>query len=175
MRNNNVNLKDYDENAVKNIELAYAYTENNFKDRKSEIANLKLRLGTFLGFAALLLRFDLDLPNSQPFYSFTSLTKIGALVTCFSSIAILVWALRPQISGEVADPIILTKLIQDEDFKTKNAELKFEIAKKYAQACEELYLLSYKQKELLNKAIICLGSNAFLVAVNEVLVSFFEK
>ncbi len=169
-------MKDYDDNAIKNIELAYDYTENFLKTRRTEVANLKLRLGTFLGFAALLLRFDLDLPNSQPFYSLTSLTKIGALVTCLGSIAILVWALKPRpIGASNVDPNSLTKLIQDEDFQSKNAELKFEIAKKYAETCEELSLLSYQQKDLLNQAIICLVFNAFFVAFNEVLVSFFEK
>lgn len=168
-------MEKYNDNDIKNIELAYAYTENNLKDRKSEIANLKLRLGTFLGFAAVLLRFNLDLSNSQPFYSLTSLTKIGALVTCFSSIAILVWALRPQIKGEVADPSSLTKLIENENFKVENAELKFEIAKKYAKACEELYLLSYEQKNLLNQAIICLVLNALFVALNDILISFLKK
>jgi hypothetical protein len=175
MRNNEVNMEIFDDNAKKNIELAYAYTENNFKDRRNEIANIKLRLGTLLGFAALLLRFDLDLPNSPPFYSPTSLTKIGALVTCFGSIALLVWALRPQSSGELVDPSSLTNLIKNEDFKYENAELKFEITQKYAKACEELYLLSYKQKNSLTLAIIGLGLNALIVAIKEVLVIFFEK
>lgn len=168
-------MENYNDNARENIELAYAYTENNLKDRRSEIANIKLRLGTLLGLASLLLRFDLDLPNSPPFYSLTSLTKIGALVTCFTSIAILVWALRPQSSGEVVDPSSLTNLIKDGEFQYENAELKFEIAQKYAKACEELYLLSYQQKNLLTLAIIGLSLNAFIVTLKEVLVTFFEK
>jgi hypothetical protein len=76
----------YNKNYIENIDLAYTYTENYLKDRRSEISNIKLRQGTFLGFAGLLLRFSLDLSDSQPSYL---LTKIGALVTSFCSILIL--------------------------------------------------------------------------------------
>ena len=69
-----------------NINLAYSYREDFLKDRKIEIKQLDWRLGTFLGFAGLRLRFGIDVLNSQPSYL---LTKIGALLTSFGSIAIV--------------------------------------------------------------------------------------
>jgi hypothetical protein len=60
-----------DNNDRENINLAYFYREDFLKDRKIEIKQLDWRLGTFLGFAGLQLRFGIDLLNSQPSYLLT--------------------------------------------------------------------------------------------------------
>lgn len=46
-----------------NINLAYEYTESVYKARNEALDNLNGRLGTFLGFGGLLLRFAADLPG----------------------------------------------------------------------------------------------------------------
>ncbi|SRR6476469_5738812 len=160
---------DYSQNDIQNIDLAYTYTENYLKDRRNEISNLKVRLGTFLGFAGLLLRFNIDLPSSQPSYL---LTKIGALVTSFFSIAILAWALRAYMGGEILDPSVL---IKDVYFQAQNADIKLEIINKHTKACYDIYSSIDKQIKLLNLAINFLLFSAFFFTVNGVLVSFLGK
>jgi hypothetical protein len=165
----NVDVNGYTENHIQNIDLAYTYTENYLKHRVSEANNISLRLGTFLGFAGLLLRFNMDLPNSQPSYL---LTKIGALVTSFCAIAIIAGALRAFIVGEIIAPI---SFIEFDLSQAISADIKFVIFKSHAQTCEELYLLSQKQIKLLNKAIICLAFSALFFTINGILVSFLGK
>jgi hypothetical protein len=162
-------MYEYNKNDIQNIDLAYIYTENYLKDRRSDISNLRLRQGTFLGFAGLLLRFNMELSNSQPSYL---LTKIVALVTSFCSIFILGWALRAYLSGVVVDP---GTLIEDEYLQSQNPEIKLAIVRKHIKACDDLYLLSLEQKKWLNYAINFLVSSAFFFTANCILVSFFGK
>jgi len=159
----------YDDNYKENIELAYTYTENHLKERKNDINNIKLRQGTFLGFAGLLLRFSLELPDNQPSYL---LTKIGALVTSFCSIFILGLALRAYFRGIVYDPI---NLIKEDILESQNIEVKLVIIRKNTIACDDLYLLGVELKKSLQQGIIILVCSAFFFTLNGVLVSFFGK
>lgn len=150
---------------IESIDLVYAYTEDFLKERKDAINKLKLRSGTFLGFAGLLLRFNIDLPDTQPSYL---LTKIGALVTSFCSIAILAWALRSNPKALLVNP----NSLKENCLQLQTAEIKMMIINIHAKACEELTLVAYKQKEFLNRAITCLVFSALFFAVNGILVSF---
>jgi hypothetical protein len=159
---------DYDNNYIQNIDLVYTYTENYLQNRRSEFSSMRSRQGTFLGFAGLLLRFNLDLSDSQPSYL---LTKIGALVTSFCSVFILGWALRAFVVGYFVFPSFL---IQD-DLNSQNVEIKLSILSKHTKACEDLSLALLEQKKLLNQAIIFMVFSVFFFTVNGVLVSFFGK
>jgi hypothetical protein len=164
------NIQNFD--LAKNVDLAYTYTENYFNDRIKEISNIRLRQSAFLGFAGLLLRFSLDLPNSQPSYL---LTKILALSTSFVSILILGWALKSSSSGDVLSPSVL---IQYKYLHFPNVDNKLEIVTKHTKTCHELHLSAIKQKNLLNQAINWLLFSAFFFTANGIfvsLVSFWEK
>jgi hypothetical protein len=82
-----------------NIDLAYTYTQDNLKYMDTQIDNLRTRVSTFLALAGVLLRFIIELSDTQPSYK---LTKILAYLTCFISICLLGLALRsnPQTEHE---------------------------------------------------------------------------
>jgi hypothetical protein len=164
MNNDNNNKKD-----IENIEFAYSYTEDFLKDRKSEIKQLDWRLGTFLGFAGLLLKFGIDLPNSQPSYL---LTKIGTLFTSFCSIVIVTWALRSNPKGKIVKP---SYLMEDECFQKQTAEIKAMIINTHTEASKELDLLANEKQFFLNLAITFLAVSAFFFVSNGILVSSLGK
>jgi hypothetical protein len=164
-----MNNDNNNDNDIKNIDLAYSYTEDFLKDRKSEIKQLDWRLGTFLGFAGLLLKFGIDLPNSQPSYL---LTKIGALVTSFCSIAIVTWTLRSNPKGKIVKPSYLMK---DECFHKQTVEIKAMIINTHTEASKELNLLANQKQIFFNRAIAWLAFSALFFVVNGILVSSFGK
>jgi hypothetical protein len=63
MADDNIHYIIEDANESTNIRLAYEYTESVYKARNEALDNLNGRLGTFLGFGGLLLRFAADLPG----------------------------------------------------------------------------------------------------------------
>jgi len=157
------------DNAQENINLAYSYTEDFLKDRKSEIKQLDWRLGTFLGFAGVLLKFGIDLSDSQQIYL---LTKIGVLVNSFYAIVIVTWALRSNPTGELVEP---SYLMEKECFQKQTVQIKAMIINTHTQASKELDLLAKEKQSSLNNAIACLAVSAFFFAVNGILASSFEK
>ncbi|MEG4121452.1 hypothetical protein QUA43_28775 [Microcoleus sp. N9_B4] len=154
---------------IENIDLANTYTENNLKDIKSDISNLRSRAATFLGFAGVLLRFIIELSNSQPSYLYT---KIGAFLACFYSIFVLALSLisNPR-RGEITYEDFINKyLLPHPILDVKRMILKYNI-----EFWEYLYSQAHKIKDLLNQAIIGLVLSAFFFGLNNILVSFIEK
>jgi hypothetical protein len=165
-------MDGYDPENIKNVDLAYTYTENYINDRIKEVTNIRLRQSAFLGFAGLLLRFSLDLPDSEPSYL---LTKILALFTSLGSIWTLGIGLKSVSSGKVLFPSVL---IEDKYLQLPNVENKLEIVDKHIKLCEELYSSGIKQQKLLNQAITWLLLSASSFTANAILVSlvsFLEK
>ncbi|MEG4011157.1 MULTISPECIES: hypothetical protein [unclassified Microcoleus] len=157
---------------VEIIDLAYTYTKDNLNHIKSQIDNLRSRVATFLGFGGVLLRFILELSDSQPSYK---ITKILAFFTCFSAITLLGLA---SISNSKVDITSYTDATENntdiflyelpEQSKSKFIQLNKELSVDY-------FTTANKIKKLLNPAIICLVLSAFLFTVNGLLVSFFGK
>lgn len=156
-------------NISSNIDLAYDYTENFLKDRKNEIKQLEWRLGTFLGFSGLLLRFGADLPDNQPSYL---LTKILLFATSLVSVIIASWGLRSKSEGVLVDP---SYLMEDECFQKENLEVKAMIINTHTATSHALDLLAQKKQLHLNRAIICLTFSVVFLALNGILVSFLEN
>ena len=165
----NFDIENIDLADIENIDLANAYTENNLKDIKSDINNLRSRAATFLGFAGLLLRFIIELSNSQPIYLYT---KIGAFLTCFYTIFVLALSLmsNPRL-GEITYKDLINKyFLSHPILDVKRMILKYNI-----EFWEYLYSQTHKIKNSLNQAIICLLISAFLFALNSILVSVIGK
>jgi len=166
----NINMNDNKSSDVfSNIDLAYDYTENFLKDRKSEIKHLDWRLGTFLGFAGLLLRFGADLPDNQPSYL---LTKILLLTTSLASVIIASWGLRSKSQGVLVDP---SYLMEDECFQKENLEVKAMIINTHTTTSHALDLLAQKKQLHLNRAITCLTFSVVFLAINGILVTLLEN
>jgi hypothetical protein len=156
-------------NSTDNIDLAYSYTEDFLKDRKNEIKHLDWRLGTFLGFAGLLLRFGIDLPNSQPSYL---LTKLGVLVASTSSVVIAAWGLRSNSKGKFVKP---SYLMESECFTKETPRIKAMIINTHKETSDELDKLARQKQVYLRRAIACLAASTVFFAINGVLVAFFGK
>ena len=156
-------------NSIDNIDLAYSYTENFLKDRKNEIKHLDWRLGTFLGFAGLLLRFGIDLPNTQPSYL---LSKVGVLVASTFSVVIAAWGLKANSKGRLVKP---TYLMERECFEKESPEIKAMIVKTHAETSDKLDLLARQKQACLSQTIIWLAASALLFAINGILVAFFGE
>lgn len=157
---------NYNTNDTENIDLAYSYTQDFLKELKNDIKHLEVRLGTFLGFAGLLLRFNIDLSSNQPIYLFT---KIAALFTSFCAIVIVSWALRSNPKRGIVDP---SYLMEDEIFQQRTSQNKAMIINTHKIICQELEVVAYKKRNFLNQAIICLAFSTFFFAINGMLVSF---
>jgi hypothetical protein len=156
-------------NSTENIDLAYSYTEDFLKDRKNEIKHLDWRLGTFLGFAGLLLRLGTDLHDTKPSYL---LTKLGVLVTSTFSVVIATWGLRSNSKGRFVKP---SYLMEDECFTKETPEIKAMIINTHKKTSDELDLLARQKQLYLNRAIIWLAASALFSAINGILVAFFGK
>lgn len=163
MNNNN------NSNSIDNIDLAYSYTEDFLKDRKNEIKHLDWRLGTFLGFAGLLLRFGIDLSDCQLSYL---LTKVGVLGTSACSVVIATWSLRSNPKGKFVKP---SYLMEDECFEREAIRNKAMIVNTHKEACNELDLLARQKQTYLNQTIAWLAASALFFAANSILVTFFGK
>jgi hypothetical protein len=153
-------------NSIPNIDLAYSYTEEFLKDRKSEIKHLESRLGTFLGFAGVLLHFGISLQSSQPSYL---LTKIGVLLTSAFSVLLAAWGLRSKSTGRLVEP---SYLMDKECFEKDNLIVKAMIINTHKETSHELDALAKQKQIYLNRAITCLAASALLFAINGILVAF---
>jgi hypothetical protein len=156
-------------NSIDNIDLAYSYTEDFLKDRKNEIKHLDWRLGTFLGFAGLLLRFGTDLCDTQPSYL---LTKLGVLVTSTCSVIIATWALRANSKGKFVKP---SYLMEKECFTRETPRIKAMIINTHTYTSDELDILARQKQAYLSGAITSLGASALFLAANGILVAIFGK
>lgn len=156
-------------NNINNIDLAYSYTEDFLKDRKNEIKQLDWRLGTFLGFAGLLLKFGIDLPNSQPSYL---LTKLGVLVASTFSVVIATLGIKSNSKGKFVKP---SYLMEEECFKKETPKVKAMIINTHKKASEELDILARQKQAYLRRSVTWLAASALFLAVNGILVTFFGK
>jgi hypothetical protein len=166
--------KSNDENNPndENINLAYTFMENNLKELKSGVDNLRTRASTFLAFGGVLLRFIIELSDTQPSYK---LTKLLAYLTCFYSIFLLGWMLSSNDQTNVET--YKTGLKTGKDIFLKNTPIN---AKKYniqifTICCELLFITVDKKIKQLNISIICLVFSAFFFTLNGVLVSCFGE
>jgi len=154
---------------VENIDLANTYTENDLKELKNDINNLRLRAATFFGFAGLLLRFIIELSNSEPSYL---LTKIVAFLTCFSSIVLLALVLRGEF---IPTNLTYKELIEKYFLPNPILEVKKKILENNIEELDFHVQHFYRILNLLHQATICLVVSAFFFMSNSILVSFFGQ
>ena len=61
-----MNTKDIEDNCNANLNLAYEYTKNLIDTKSKIVDNLNSRMGIFLGFGGVLLKFGVDTPTRLP-------------------------------------------------------------------------------------------------------------
>jgi hypothetical protein len=167
-----------DNSNLKKIDLAYDYIKDEADSLNKDIQNLRTRAATFLAFSGVLLRFIIQLSDSQPSYK---LTKVLAFFTCFLSILLLGWALKSTDGDLSVNPATSEKYMEGYA-KTINIFLKHppEMSKRmlidyYARGCQGYFLYADEIRRSLNISIILLILTAFLFMVNGILVTFLGK
>jgi len=156
-----------------NIDLAYTYTGDSLKHLYKIVDNLRSRVATLLGFGGVLLRFIIELSDSQPSYK---LTKILAFLTCFVAVSLLGRALMANNNKTLDSEYINsikdnTNIILRETSKSS----KRQFIKAYIDAIEVYFTTAYKIRRLLNIGTICLVFSAFFFTVNGVLLTCLGK
>lgn len=148
-------------NAIANIDLAYNYTEKFLESRKNNAKHLDWRLGTFLGFAGILLRFSSDLATNSPIW----LLSTKALVITIS-LGSIICAARGLTSISKMGRIRSESLMTDEFLADTNTKVKEVVIKIDIKAINELSLLVLRKQFCLNWSIFCLVISAILFGVN---------
>jgi hypothetical protein len=154
------------------VDLAYTNLKDNLKSISTGVHNLRSRAATFLGFAGLLLRFIIELSDSQPSYK---LTKLLAFLTCFCSITLLGWALRSNYQAGLIEYISAIENNTDIFLGNTPVKAKMIFIESLIKSCEFSFTRAVEIKNLLNISIICLVFSAFFFTINGILVTFLGK
>jgi hypothetical protein len=154
------------------IDLAYTYTKDNLKHIYSEINSLRLRVQAFLAFGGVLLRFIIELSDSQPSYK---LTKILDYLTCFSAIFLLGLALKSNSEVDITSYIIGTENNTDIFLYEPPVQSKIKFIEHNKEVSGEYFKAAFEMKNLLNGAIICLIFTTFFFTLNGILVILCGK
>jgi hypothetical protein len=148
-------------NAIANIDLAYSYTEKFLEGRKNDAKHLDWRLGTFLGFAGILLRFSSDLATNSPIWLLSTKTLVISM-----SLISIICAARGLTSISKMGRIRSESLMTDEFLTDTNAKIKEVVIKIDIKAINELNLLVLRKQSCLNWSIFCLVISAVLFGTN---------
>jgi hypothetical protein len=160
---------------LERVDLAYTYLKDKSKSNSTAIHNLRSRAATFLGFAGLLLRFIIELSDSQPSYK---LTKLLAFLTCFCSIALLGWALSSKYPTATINPVTYVDGLKNATnifLENTPVEAKMFFIGNFISSSEFSFTMIDKIKSLLNTSIVCLVFSAFFFTLNGILVTFLGK
>ena len=150
-----------------NVALTYEYTESFVAQRSKSVDDLNARLTTFLGFAGVLLRFGLSLPDS---YLSCKLLKAGVLGLSAFSIWQSGHALTSMGMGNTVKPNVL---MSDNWFFQDNVTVRAKVATTWFETIEGLDAAIEKKKKKLNRTIYCLAVAASLFAICSLIVTFF--
>jgi hypothetical protein len=161
-----------------NIDLIYSYTEALIKSQEDSINRLDTRLGAFLAFSGVILKFAIDLP------SHLSLESAGNLAcnTCFllkiaicgftiAAIIVSTLGLTAKQRGRVVDP---ERLMDDKWYFANNERCKAFIINTWIETKKEYILVGNTKGKRLNLTIrlICFAAIAF--GLNIVLLSIYR-
>lgn len=165
-------LKNDNNTNAERIDLAYNFLDDGLKTNLIAMQNLRSRAATFLGFAGLLLRFILELSDSQPSYKFT---KLLAFLTCFFSITLLGWTLSASYLAGIKDHTDSMENLTIIFLEKDPVEAKMSFIEIFKEAWKASYIMINKVKILLNISIVFLVFSAFFFTINGILVTFLGK
>lgn len=160
------------------LDLIYTYTASLLKDQGESLNRLDTKLSGFLGFAALILRFAINL-HSDPLLT-TSLSlpcvsclilKISVCILAGVTIFLCARGLTAQKRGITVDP---RELMEDEMFLEKSDEYcKGYIISGWIVITEQYETLGKTKGQTLNQAIVCISLAAIAFAVNLIITAVY--
>ncbi|MEG4960211.1 hypothetical protein [Microcoleus sp. K4-B3] len=168
MEDDNTHYIIEDANGSTNIHLAYEYTESVYKARKEDLDNQNGKLGTFLGFGGLLLRFAADLPGENTGCLTCLILKV--MVCGFSAASIFACAtgLTSNKLGHIVKP---KDLMTDYWYNLSEERCRAYIINTWVEAIEVFEEAAIKKGQRLNIAIWLLAIATIAFALDLIIAS----
>lgn len=169
MQTNSLDNQNDKEQPIPNLDLAYEYTKIVLDAKDKSISNINTRLGTFLGFGGLLLRFAIELPDK----CLTCLVlKITVLLFSCISVCLSATGLLSNGIGAAVKP---KKLMSDEWFHESNPRVKAFITNTWTNVVEEMEESAIQKSKKLNLAIQLLALAVVTFTINASIASIFKE
>lgn len=162
-------IKRDDKHCISNLDLVFDYTKILLDSQNKIIDNINNRLGTFLGFGGVLLKFGLDLPSSC---TSSLIFKIATLVFSCLSVLINVSGLLASDTGKTLNA---NKLMSDKYFYQPTPENKAKITQAWITLLEDLDLAAIKKTQKLNIGIQLIAVSVVAFTINVCITSFFKE
>ncbi|MEB3341259.1 hypothetical protein [Okeania sp.] len=164
-----------------NIQLIYEYAQQVLKDLDSSKNTLNTKLGTVIGFDAVMIRFSSDLPDDSLILNLPDtdiclkcnmclILKILTLCSLIISLLFGLWGFKPKKGGTNILPQRLIEKclsIPEENYRRSLIEV-------WNESIIELDKLRNDTAKMLNRAVFCLGFAAILSALDVMLVSILK-
>ena len=160
-----------------NVELIYTYTENLLKNRIDSMVQLNTRLGTFIGFGGLVLKFIADSPNSE-----LEITVFGIqiniclglkVISClFASTSICCSALG--LTGKERGKVVSPDELMNDWFDEPEILCRCLIINTWRLTIEEFRLLLLEKTKRLNLAIYLLTIYIVAFGFDIAIASYFR-
>lgn len=158
-----------------NIKLIYEYTQSVLEAVNDSITRLNNKFSTVIGFSGILLRFSIDLPDSNLLLNqwsciSCSISKILVCVLSIISICYSAWGLTSERGGDIVPPSLL---LYDEDLKDwyhkTDEECRAFIALTWCNGILELTNIRKKKATILNFSIWTLTSATIVFGISIIL------
>ena len=160
-----------------NIDLIYSYTEALIKSQEDSLNRLDTRLGAFLAFSGVILKFATDLPVHPQLESLDNLAcntcfLLKMLVCSFATAAILVstLGLTAKLRGCVVNP---KSLMNDEWYFADKERCKAFIVNTWIQTEQEYNSLGIEKGKRLNLTVQLICAAAIAFELNTALLSIY--
>lgn len=164
------NSSQYNDQDLKQLELAYTYAEATEKLKSEVLDDLNRRLTTMLGFSGILIRFTLDLPHGCPS---TLLFKFLAIITSATAAIHCAHGLTGKPTGLTTEPEVL---VESDEWIERDAEInKIALTKGRIQSISDMYNKAHDKDNTLKSAIGWLIAAVIVFAINLVLATFIQE
>lgn len=169
--NINYEASDMTQEASNNSEIIYSHTQSLLKSQQESLNRLDTKMGAFLAFAGVLLRFAINLPGKEELAASPKLAcntcLLLQIIVCIAatvSAVISGLGLTAKPKGNVPGPKTLMK---DDIYGLDQETLRCRIINTWAQTEEEYTSVGEQKGNLLNCSIIasCISIIAFALDV----------
>jgi hypothetical protein len=163
-----MNTQNIEDNCNANLNLAYEYTKSLIEAKSKIIDNLNSRMGIFLGFGGVLLKFGIDMPTKLISEEYL---KSAFLTLAMLSVSANAIGLLGRPTGNVVKP---RKLMTDEYYNEENARVKAFIINSWVVSEESLDALISIKCKYLNSAIVLLALTLLILGCASIIEVFYK-
>lgn len=149
-----------------NTKFIYDYTQEIFKAIQINIASLNTRLGVVIGFAGLMLRFSLDLPNC---FLSCLLFKVTACISVGVALGFALFGFLTKPSGEYAN----AKELLENNYYSPEELLRLQIIDAWNEGIAGLSVLQSRKNFSLNWSVGVLSFSSTCFGLNIILDTIY--